>query len=112
MPGCAEDCSSEGDSGATVERSSGMRLVPAPRTRPTTCVVADDHPVVLRAVCAYLEAWGINVVGRALEGRDALERIAAEQPEVALLDLGLPNLNGAGVAGAIRRVAPQTAVIF
>ena len=111
MPGCAQDLPFEGGS-ATAERSSSMRLIPAPQTRPTSCVVADDHPVVLHAVCAYLEAWGIEIVARALDGRDALERIAAQQPEVALVDLGLPNLNGAEAAGAIRKVAPKTAVIF
>jgi DNA-binding NarL/FixJ family response regulator len=111
MPGCAQDFPFDGGS-ATAERSSFMRSIPAPQTRPTSCVVADDHPVVLHAVCAYLEAWGIEIVARALDGRDALERIAAQQPEIALVDLGLPNLNGGEAAGAIRKVAPETAVIY
>ncbi len=111
MRGFAQDFPFEGGS-ATAERSPFVRFIPAPQSRPTTCVVADDHPVVLHAVCAYLEAWGIEIVARALDGRDALERIAAQQPEVALVDLGLPNLNGAEAAGAIRKVAPETAVIF
>ena len=111
MPGCAQDFPFESDS-ATAERSSFMHSVPDPQARPTSCVVANDHPVVLYAVCAYLEAWGIEIVARALDGRDALERIAAQQPEVALVDLGLPNLNGAEAVGAIRRAAPETAVIF
>ena len=111
MPGFAQDFPFEGGS-AMAERPSFMHLIPAPRTRRTTCVVADDHPVVLHAVCAYLEARGIKIVARALDGRDALERIAAQQPEVALVDFGLPNLKGAEAAGAIRKVAPNTAVIF
>jgi DNA-binding NarL/FixJ family response regulator len=111
MPGSAHDVPFEGGS-ATTERTSSLRLIPAPRTRRTSCVVADDHPVVLHAVCTYLEARGIKIVARALDGRDALERIAAQQPEVALIDLGLPNLKGAEAAGAIRKVAPSTAVVF
>lgn len=111
MPGFAQNFSFEGGSGTT-EPSSVMRPIPAPEVRPTSCVVADDHPVVLHAVCAYLEAQGIEIVARALDGRDALERIAAQQPEVALVDLGLPNLSGPDAAGTIRKVAPDTAVIF
>ena len=63
MRGFAQDFPFEGGS-ATAERSPFVRFIPAPQTRPTTCVVADDHPVVLHAVCAYLEAWGIEI-GRA-----------------------------------------------
>jgi DNA-binding NarL/FixJ family response regulator len=97
---------------ATADRTAFPVLVPFPKARPTSCVVADDHPVVLHAVCAFLEARGIEVVARALDGRDALARIAAQQPQVALVDLGLPHLDGAEAARAIRAVAPDTAVII
>ncbi len=107
MRGYAEDFSFESD-----YRPGGVELLPMPELERTTCVVADDHPVVLQAVCAYLEARGIEIVARAIEGRDALARIAEQQPQVALVDLGLPNLSGAVAANSIRKVAPDTAVII
>ena len=111
MPGSAEDIPCKRAS-ATAERSPSRRFIAVSETRPTSCVVADDHPAVLHAVCTYLEGWGIEIVARALDGRNALERIAAQKPAVALVDFGLPGLTGAEAAAAIRTVSPATGVFF
>jgi DNA-binding NarL/FixJ family response regulator len=76
-----------------------------------TCVVADDHPVVLEAVCALLESRGLTVEGRANDGEAALARIAEHKPPVALVDLRLPGLSGSEVAREAQRLSPETAVI-
>jgi DNA-binding NarL/FixJ family response regulator len=75
------------------------------------CVVADDHPVVLEAVCALLESRGLTVEGRAQDGEAALARIAEHKPPVALVDLRLPGLSGSEVAREAQRLSPDTAVI-
>jgi DNA-binding NarL/FixJ family response regulator len=75
------------------------------------CVVADDHPVVLEAVCALLERRGLVVQARAADGETALALIAKHRPPVALIDLRLPGTSGSEAAREARRLSPETAVI-
>src|SRR6266508_2798102 len=77
-----------------------------------TCVVADDHPAVLEAVTAYLEKRGVEVVGRARDGGQALDQIRQRRPRVALIDLGMPRMSGIQVARETLRASPETAVIL
>jgi len=76
-----------------------------------TCIVADDHPVVAEAIRAVLVRRGIEVLAVAQNGESALEEIKRARPLIALLDMGLPDLEGAEVARRVRRVSPETAVI-
>ena len=76
-----------------------------------TCIVADDHPVVLEAVCALLESRGLTVQGRARDGETALALIAEHRPPVALVDLRLPGMSGSDAAREAQRLSPQTSVI-
>jgi DNA-binding NarL/FixJ family response regulator len=79
---------------------------------PVTCLVADDHPAVLEAVCEYLGSSGIEIVGRAADGEEALEKLEMRKPQVALVDLRMPGLGGIEVARRAGRSAPDTAVIL
>jgi two-component system response regulator DesR len=79
---------------------------------PVRCVVADDHPSVLGAVSGYLDAEGVDVVARARNGREALEKINAAAPAVAVLDLRMPGLSGIEVAKELVRLGSTTAVIL
>ena len=91
-------------------------LAPAPTksqvSTQISCLVADDHPAVLAAVCAVFEDSGINVVGRARDGEEALEQIRALKPQVALLDVRMPKLGGIEVARESLRSTPETAVLL
>jgi DNA-binding NarL/FixJ family response regulator len=78
----------------------------------TTCYVADDHPAVVQAVVDYLVAHGVDVVGQARDGDEALEGIERLKPAVAVLDLRMPHMTGIEVARRTGRSAPQTAVIL
>ncbi|HZQ81342.1 MAG TPA: response regulator transcription factor [Gaiellaceae bacterium] len=78
---------------------------------PITCVIADDHPAVLEAVAEFLEQGGIEIVGRAGDGEEALERIEQRKPRVALVDVRMPKLGGIEVARRAKRSAPETAVL-
>jgi two-component system nitrate/nitrite response regulator NarL len=77
-----------------------------------TCVVADDHPVVLDAVVEYLERAGIQVVARARDGNEALEAIRTHRPQVALVDVGMPRMGGMEVAREASRTVQETGVIL
>jgi DNA-binding NarL/FixJ family response regulator len=86
-------------------------LQPAPIAR-LTCLVADDHPAVLEAVSQYLAVGGIDVVGRASDGHEALEKIEARKPHLALVDLRMPKLGGIELVRRARRSSPETAIIL
>ena len=77
-----------------------------------TCVVADDHPAVLDAVAEFLTAAGIEVVGRARDGDEALARIEERKPRIALVDVRMPGIGGIELARRVARAAPGTAVLL
>jgi DNA-binding NarL/FixJ family response regulator len=77
-----------------------------------TCLVADDHPAVLEAVGDYLEAAGIRVAGRALDGNEALAKIESLRPQIALLDLRMPGPGGIEIAQQVARTHPETAIVL
>jgi two-component system cell cycle sensor histidine kinase/response regulator CckA len=77
-----------------------------------TCVVADDHPTVLEAVCRSLRKEGIRVVAGTANGQQALEQIKGHQPDVALLDIAMPNLGGIETARHLLDVAPETRLLL
>ena len=58
-------------------------------------LVADDHEVVRRGLCTLLQAHdGWEICGEAVDGRDAVEKGKQLKPDVVILDVGMPNLNG------------------
>jgi two-component system nitrate/nitrite response regulator NarL len=78
-----------------------------------TVFVADDHPVfregLIRAIKSRAE---LEVVGEAGDGREALERIRELSPDVALLDVKMPGLDGTQVAHAVKRDGLDTRVVL
>jgi DNA-binding NarL/FixJ family response regulator len=88
-----------------------MAAVSAPKAT-VSVVVADDHPAVLEAVAEYLLQGGLEVVGRASDGEEALEKIEQRKPAVALIDVRMPKLGGIELARRARRSAPDTAVVL
>jgi DNA-binding NarL/FixJ family response regulator len=95
-----------------VSTSAPAALAPQLDAEQVTCLVADDHPVVLNAAAGYLESQEIAIAGRAADGDQALALMAATQPHVAVLNLRMPKLNGIEVARQARRVSPATATIL
>ncbi|MGI9659675.1 MAG: response regulator [Gaiellaceae bacterium] len=76
-----------------------------------SCLVADDHPAMVEAVCDVLNDHGVAVVGRAADGDEALAKIEARRPDTALVDLRMPGLSGIELATNVKSVSPDTRVI-
>jgi DNA-binding NarL/FixJ family response regulator len=88
----------------------GDNLEPLPGA--VTCLVADDHPAMVEAVAEVLAEHGYNVVGRARDGLEALRKIEARQPRIALVDVRMPRLGGIELARRAASTAAETAVVL
>ena len=76
-------------------------------------LVADDHASVRRYICGVLEAeQGWSVCGEASNGREAVQMAAELKPDVVVLDLSMPVLNGLDAARQIRKELPRIAVVI
>ncbi len=75
-------------------------------------VLADDHPVVREGLAGILESEpDIDVVGQADDGREAVRLASELHPDVVLMDLRMPVLDGASATAEIARVAPEVRVL-
>jgi two-component system, NarL family, response regulator NreC len=79
---------------------------------PVQILVADDHQIVRQGLKALLEREGFKVVGEAANGHEALILTKDLHPEVVVLDLAMPLLNGLDAAREIRRISPKTKTIL
>ena len=84
-----------------------------PQKNPIRVLVADDSPTALRSVCDYLDfAGGFEVVCTASDGMNAVQLASVHQPDLALLDLSMPRLNGLEAAKQLRESFPALRVII
>jgi DNA-binding NarL/FixJ family response regulator len=75
--------------------------------------IADDHAIVRDGLRALLEAErDITVIGEAANGRDAVRQVAELGPDIAILDISMPELNGIEAAEQIHETCPPTQVII
>ena len=78
-----------------------------------TIIIADDHPIVRQGLRQAIETEAdLIIVAEAEDGKKALESIAKFQPNIAILDVDMPELDGFAVARAIRKKYLQTEIIF
>lgn len=76
-------------------------------------MIADDHPLVRRGLRALLERTGeFDVVAEAANGYEAIELASLHKPDVALLDVGMPRLNGTDAATSIGEKLPAVRIII
>ena len=78
---------------------------------PIRLLLAEDHVMVRQGLRALLEQAGMVVIGEASDGPEALRLARAHQPEVAILDIAMPLLNGLETARRLREAVPQTKTI-
>jgi DNA-binding NarL/FixJ family response regulator len=82
-------------------------------TTPIRVFIADAHPIVLEGLRGILNQQpGIEVVGEASDGMDAIDKIVQTTPDVVLLDLKMPRVDGLTVLRSIQTRAPQSKVIL
>ena len=82
------------------------------RPDPIRVLIVDDHPAVRRGLRTFLElADGLEVIGEAADGPSALELIAETAPDVVLLDMMLPEMDGVAVLHELRQRSPECRVL-
>ncbi|HXW87421.1 MAG TPA: response regulator transcription factor [Streptosporangiaceae bacterium] len=83
-----------------------------PDPRPITVVIADDHPVVLQGLAVLFEVQDdLSLVGQASDGAEAIRLTRELDPDVLLLDLKLPGLDGMGVLSQLRTMGTRARVL-
>jgi DNA-binding NarL/FixJ family response regulator len=75
-------------------------------------LVVDDHQMLQEALVGMLELSGFEVVGAVADGADATSMAAELTPDVVLMDLSLPVVNGLDATRLLREVAPGTAIVM
>ncbi len=83
------------------------------KTKAIRVLLAEDHALVRAGLCALLkDATGVEIVAETGDGQDALRRIRAQRPDVALLDIAMPGLNGLDVLIRVKEECPEVQVII
>ena len=94
--------------GSRAEDSAGEEQVVT-----TRILLVDDFVQLRFAVRSILGAVpGFRIIGEASNGLEAIEKAATLRPDIVLLDIGMPILNGIEAARGIRRVSPKSKMIF
>ena len=75
-------------------------------------LVVEDYEPLRRLVCSLLQVDHFQVVGEASDGLEAVQNAELLQPDVIILDLSLPKLNGLAAARQLQKVAPEAKIIF
>jgi two-component system, NarL family, response regulator NreC len=75
-------------------------------------LLADDHSIVRRGLRGLLESAGVTVVAEAVDGAEAVRLCGEHLPDVLILDIAMPKLNGIEVASRVQKLEPRPAVII
>jgi DNA-binding NarL/FixJ family response regulator len=79
---------------------------------PTSIIIADDHPLILKGLKDFLLEKEYNVIASAKNGKEAFTLIKAYQPEIAILDIQMPYLTGLQVANKCKEAGLSTKIII
>src|SRR6516162_9059785 len=94
------------------EAESSSQGSAAAATTPIRVMCVDDHPLVRKGIVAILaNEPDMQLVAEASDGRGAIEMFRQHKPDVTLMDLRMPNLDGTAAATAIRAEFPDAKVI-
>jgi DNA-binding NarL/FixJ family response regulator len=77
----------------------------------STIVIVDDHPLTREALSSLLGAHGFEVIGCASDGAEAIQEVGRLQPDLVLLDLSMPGLDGLAALPRLREAAPECEVV-
>jgi DNA-binding NarL/FixJ family response regulator len=77
-----------------------------------TVLVAEDHTIVRKGICSLIDGKAdIRVIGEAEDGREAIEKTEALTPDVVLMDITMPRLNGLEATRQIKKRLPQVKIL-
>jgi DNA-binding NarL/FixJ family response regulator len=79
---------------------------------PTRIVLADDHVLVREGLKSLLEREHFQVMAEASDGQEAVKLVEMHHPDIAIMDISMPTLNGIDAARGLTRSAPKTKVIL
>jgi two-component system, NarL family, response regulator EvgA len=74
--------------------------------------IVDDNPSVRTEIRAQLEASGLAVCGEAFDGLNALEQVPELNPDLIILDLSMPRMNGLDAARKLHSICPSTPILL
>jgi len=74
-------------------------------------LIADDHEAVRRGLRFAVASAGWELCGEAVHGKDAVEKVQALNPDLVILDLSMPVMNGLDAAREIRKKAPNVKIV-
>ncbi len=83
-----------------------------PMTHPITTLIVDDHQMVREGLRSMLEVPDIEIVGEASGGEQAIKQVIALSPDVVLLDIRMPGMDGLAALARIKQVRPTTRVVM
>lgn len=82
-------------------------------TKPIRVILVDDHPIVRAGIRAELERFPwVQIAGEAADGREALDLVKAQKPDVVFMDISMPGLNGLEATARLLKEFPQLRVII
>jgi YesN/AraC family two-component response regulator len=79
---------------------------------PARILIVDDNSVARTTIRALLDWHSFQVCGEAKNGKEAIEKVMELKPDIILLDINMPELNGVKAAYEIRRISPATKIVF
>ncbi|MBA6151692.1 response regulator transcription factor [Gelidibacter maritimus] len=78
----------------------------------SSIIIADDHPLILKGLTDFLIEKEYNLIGSAVNGRDAFEMIKSKQPKIAILDIQMPFMTGLEIAEKCKALELPTKIIL
>ncbi len=79
---------------------------------PASIIIADDHPLILKGLTEFLTEKEYNLIGSAINGKEAFEMIQSKQPAIAILDIQMPFLSGLEIAKKCKDLNLPTKIIL
>jgi len=79
---------------------------------PAKILIVDDHLAARITIRELLDWHSFQVCGDAKDGKEAIEKVIELKPDIVLMDINMPGMNGVGAAQEIRRISPTTKVVF
>jgi DNA-binding NarL/FixJ family response regulator len=80
---------------------------------PYSILIVDDNPMIRRTLRSCIQQnLDLDVCGEAIDGREAIERVQQLEPDLVILDLSMPGMNGLDTARELKRIRPRLHVLM